>query len=753
VKPENVIVRDDGAIKVLDFGIARRAQSTAGEHADTAALRTVTKNGVVVGTPVYMAPEQMRNEELDGRTDQFAWGVMAYELLSGALPWRGGEDSLAIISQVLTEEPKPLREAAPDVPLVAATVVMRTLAKPRASRFATMDEVVAALEGTVGAPSARSLGVAPTEQLASEQITAPAQASSRAPRRNVAVLGAVAAIGLAAAIALALVFSRRTVTASGATASSASASATAASSSVASPTWLHMPKSDNPAALAAFRDACLAMREADYATAVADFSRAVELDPTLVAADLRLLINDTVMSPSAARERFQKVRRAAQRLDERDRRLLEALEPFVIRDPSDIAECARRFDALAADYPDDPEVAFWMISIEEAYGNFRRSLEVSDHLMSLDDGWVSAWIAKGHALAYLGDFDAALRVWTESTTRFPFSTACREASIELRNQLGECAANEQAARAAVTLSPRSAEPYRRLAAAMTAMNREESAVLETLRQNWSRGREDRSKLDRLRDSMRLALAHGRFAEAEKLGSDLEAAAATDVDEPLHATIAALRAGLLVETGRPKDAATVARDFFARRAAWSRSAFADDNALAADATPYLLAMQLHANAISRADYDRAHESWAKDWRAHLQGSFQHDLWMFADALPTETPDEARDALAARASLAPLATYYPGTIADAHIGRVLFLAGQLDDAIARLERGAANCHVLDDPIEHTRGIFFLAQAYDQKGDKARACAAYGRVLERWGAARPKSVTAERARLRVAALGCAR
>jgi serine/threonine-protein kinase len=305
----------------------------------------------------------------------------------------------------------------------------------------------------------------------------------------------------------------------------------------------------------------------------------------------------------------------------------------------------------------------------------------------------------------------------------------------------------------VTLSPKSPEPYRALAAAMTAMDREESAVLETLRQSWSRAGEDKSKRDRLRDSMRLALAHGHFAEAEKLGAELEAAAATEVDEPLHASIASLRAGLLVETNRPKDAATVARDFFARRAAWSRSALADDNALAADATPSLLAIELRADAISRADYDRTHDRWIDDWRAHLQGSFEHDLWMFGYALPAETPDEARAALAERATFAPLPLYYPGTIADAHVGRVLFLAGQLDEAIPSLERGAANCHVLDDPIEHTRGIFFLAQTYDQKGDKAKACAAYARVLDRWGAARPKSVSAERARQRAAALGCAR
>ena len=81
VKPENVMVRDDGVVKVLDFGIARRAagQVDAGAPTQPPALPTLTKEGVKVGTPTYMAPEQIRGEDLDGRADQFAWGVLTYE--------------------------------------------------------------------------------------------------------------------------------------------------------------------------------------------------------------------------------------------------------------------------------------------------------------------------------------------------------------------------------------------------------------------------------------------------------------------------------------------------------------------------------------------------------------------------------------------------------------------------------------------------------------------------------------------------
>src|SRR5690606_9440242 len=85
VKPEKIMVRSDGTVKVLDFGIARRLESQADPDKATelASIPTLTEEGALIGTPLYMAPEQLRAEDLDARSDQFAWGVVAYELLSG----------------------------------------------------------------------------------------------------------------------------------------------------------------------------------------------------------------------------------------------------------------------------------------------------------------------------------------------------------------------------------------------------------------------------------------------------------------------------------------------------------------------------------------------------------------------------------------------------------------------------------------------------------------------------------------------
>ena len=155
VKPENVMVRPDGRVKVLDFGIARRASVAVDPSAPTQApaLETLTAKGIQVGTPMYMAPEQIRGDRVDGRADQFAWGIVAYELLTGRVPWKS-HDALSLVASLLTEQPKSLRQVAPQVPPDIDAAVLRTLSKAPTDRFPSMDEVVRILEPHVsGAPA------------------------------------------------------------------------------------------------------------------------------------------------------------------------------------------------------------------------------------------------------------------------------------------------------------------------------------------------------------------------------------------------------------------------------------------------------------------------------------------------------------------------------------------------------------------------------------------------------------------------
>ncbi|WP_037608136.1 serine/threonine-protein kinase [Streptacidiphilus rugosus] len=131
LKPRNVIVRPDGALTVLDLGIA----SVLGT--DTTRL---TRTGAAVGSPAYMAPEQAMGGPVGPRTDLYALGVVLHELLSGRVPFTAPTD-VGVLHQHLYEQPQPLRELRPEVPQSLEALVLRLLAKDQQARPASAAEV------------------------------------------------------------------------------------------------------------------------------------------------------------------------------------------------------------------------------------------------------------------------------------------------------------------------------------------------------------------------------------------------------------------------------------------------------------------------------------------------------------------------------------------------------------------------------------------------------------------------------------
>jgi Tol biopolymer transport system component len=139
IKPENVMVRRDGYVKVLDFGLAKLTGGPAAGGVDTeAATRAFapTGAGTVLGTVSYMSPEQSRGEEVDARTDVWSLGVVLYELLTGHLPFRGKSASHIIVA-IQDEEPPPLSAHLPEVPDLLQEVVSEALTKDREARLTT----------------------------------------------------------------------------------------------------------------------------------------------------------------------------------------------------------------------------------------------------------------------------------------------------------------------------------------------------------------------------------------------------------------------------------------------------------------------------------------------------------------------------------------------------------------------------------------------------------------------------------------
>jgi predicted ATPase len=150
IKPENLMRREDGFVKVLDFGIAKALApgDTAGVPADPLA---VTQSGMVLGTVRYMSPEQASGAGLDGRADVWSLGVVLYELAAGRPPF--GEDSMtATLVAIMTREPAPLSRLVPHAPDALCRVVERALRKERDERFATAAEMAEALEAVGRAP-------------------------------------------------------------------------------------------------------------------------------------------------------------------------------------------------------------------------------------------------------------------------------------------------------------------------------------------------------------------------------------------------------------------------------------------------------------------------------------------------------------------------------------------------------------------------------------------------------------------------
>lgn len=161
VKPDNIfIIRKNGRdfAKVVDFGISKAMRPP---DEDSASPR-LTHTGMVLGTPLYMSPEQARGEEvLDHRIDIFSLGVIVFECLTGEVPFRG-TNYLNIISQVVSQEPRPPRELRPDQGISEAleAVVLKAMAKDRGQRYQTMAELDSDLARLdAGLPVAVACGV------------------------------------------------------------------------------------------------------------------------------------------------------------------------------------------------------------------------------------------------------------------------------------------------------------------------------------------------------------------------------------------------------------------------------------------------------------------------------------------------------------------------------------------------------------------------------------------------------------------
>jgi HEAT repeat protein/tRNA A-37 threonylcarbamoyl transferase component Bud32 len=136
LKPANLLINQDGLLKIVDFGVA-----AAQREGDT----QLTKTGYVIGSPKYMAPEQILGKKVDERADIYALGVILYEMVTGVPPYSRG-DHMSVMYQHVQGKARPAREVNPNLPSGLPEIVMRAMAVDKTKRFQTMEELRLALE-------------------------------------------------------------------------------------------------------------------------------------------------------------------------------------------------------------------------------------------------------------------------------------------------------------------------------------------------------------------------------------------------------------------------------------------------------------------------------------------------------------------------------------------------------------------------------------------------------------------------------
>ena len=744
VKPDNVMIRDDnGSAKVLDFGIARSTQSSWSEGGGIG-----TSGSTVVGTPGYMAPEQLRGESFDGRADQFAWGVVAYELFSGKLPWSESHGTTALAMAVLEADVKPLAS----VPFEIAQVVERALSKRAQDRYPSMEEIASVLHEAAGAVEPLQTATADAQMVdprllgmrPSEVTTKPkSRPRLRSPRTWIVAL-AVAGAG-AGAFAL-----RGHAEAPPPPVLGAPPKTPASDMPV---TALPLSPSCNKTAEIRYREGLAAQREATWELARPAFEQAGAADPSCPEVQLQLLVTAYFRyTVTKEREQYRRVMSMRDALSERDRVLLDAWAPLVGQEPANREEAARRFAAAVDRYPRDAQMltlaamAHTFLALDSSA--LERTIDFARRAIAVDPKYGEAWQQEAGALRRLGRTDEAMNALDQCMLVAPGSGECLLDRIRILSARGNCSEAVAAARQWITNVPRSSGAYRHLANTLASEDAPVETV-ETALQHWHNNTHEESR-DALYVFHRASLAalRGDFVNLEKLVTEFAArieGSATLFD---HARAAAMQVELYAETGRPAQAADAAEQFLRRKDAWTEGFWS-----AMPYEPMMFGTLLRQGRIARARWQTLTDAWEKSALSTLD---KRQVWALRWGAASDTREMATEAWSVRPPPVPLAGSLEQAasltlLTDTMQGRVGMLVGAYAEAVPLLEPMTRSCHALEEPFMNTRAQLWLGDAKEHTGDKDGACKAYGVVVQRWGEAKPRSLSAHAAKQRRQALGC--
>ncbi len=710
IKPSNLFLPHGRVdlVKVVDFGLA---------HAPLASS-VRTRAGVLLGTLGYMAPEQAQGSSNIGpAADVFSLGCVLYECLTGERAF-GGAHAIAVLSNLLVGKPPRPRARRADVPRPLDSLVVRMLARDPARRPASGAEVEAELA---------SLGS--LRQLA------------RPTRAHLAALFAFAVVALGAVLAVrSLRLSR----------------------AVAPP---HAPEgpqaiTDHPISEGFAREAAVeyqaglqAVRDAALARAREHLLRALTLDPTLAAAHLRLSIwTDTVMTGAEARSHFDAARTNAHKLTDRDRELLHAVEPSFLVEPPNMDECDRRLRALAERRPNDAELVLLGIGVS---GPQNRADEY-DSVLRIDPAFAYAWWARANAEFRINDTAAARTSVDRCLAAAPSATLCVLLRTRIDAREGRCEEMERDARLVIALENGGDSGYGHLANALTAQGADRRAVEEAVHARAASSPDPRNQRKvELYDLAQATVAFGDFTAAEGHARALDELVKDESFMQEHVRTTMLLVEILEEQGDDRGAAREADAFLRRMAAWRSVARRPND----EPVPSLVAAAVRGGRRPAAELTRERDAWLSVWRTKLGAAAEEEVWIQGWARPARTERdlfvavEVMPAAAREKTLLPSPQGWisPQGFSNAYGGRVQQAAGHSATAILTLSGVTRHCAVLADASTQRRAFLWLGQAYEAAGDPRAACTAYRGLLQRWGKARPRSVSADTARARAMALGC--
>jgi serine/threonine-protein kinase len=712
-KPDNVLVGRDGRVRVTDFGLARsdlEAQPSGSTldppPAELAA--SMTQTGAFVGTPAYMAPEQREGGIADARSDVFSFCVTFYEALHGTRPFHGqslGELAAAIQGGVVQSGPR-----GGGAPAWLRRVIRRGLQPRPEDRPATIQAVLDALD----------------------------DGASRA-RRSALVLGALALTGVA-------VFSVATLRGKNSGAAAAMPTRVPKPTSVVD---LPMPPSENQEALRAYARGLQGMRDGSWDAR--EFEHAAELDPSLAAAHLRFAMLRFWQLPTQGREHLAKAVEGRSSLDEHDQSILRAAQAWMQTQPSDDAAFVRLIGEAQARYPMDAELAYYAGAAQSQVANHPEAIARLDRAVALDPGFAAAYQLKADEQAYSGDLDGALATIDTCVTQVPEATRCLMERALLYEASGDCDRLEDDSRRMQAHDPNFDFAYFTLALAAYVQGKPLETVREILQQEVSHAAPSEVHVMELKHAYRLAALSGDFDQARSRAEELRLAAGASPDRRARANPTLMEADALLEAGRAAEAATVIRQFLQREQAWAPEPRSDDFSVMRDSMPSFWIVERRAGILSSADFERQRGDWARSWESRLPVAYRPFAWLHGYARVAETQADAEQALSELPRFGPVPVFTPLTFGDAFVGKTYALARRYDEAIPYLKRAARSCVAVSLPFQHTEANFYLGQALAATGMRDEACDAYGVVLSRWGKARPKSITADRARAQSSALGC--